>query len=75
MTLIFRELKSVEPELNFAYFFKPELFDKIIAAVHLLTGNGDEIRTPSLALKMGHGLKKFGQILVGQSIRQRDKTA
>jgi hypothetical protein len=63
------------PGLHFADFFKPELFDKVISAVHLLTGKGDEIKIPSLALKMGYGLKKCAQILVGESLRQRDTTA
>lgn len=73
MTKLFFELKKSYPNWNFTEVFKPEHFDAVISAVHSLTGKGVGIKIPSLALKLGHGLKKVARILIGQSLRTRDE--
>ena len=75
MTKLFLELKESNNNLTFLEIFKPENFDSVIFAVHSLTGRGTGIKSPSLALKFGHGLKKVARILIGQSLRRRDEVA
>jgi len=54
------------------FCFRGTYFDVVIDAVHMLTGKGDDIKTPSHALKMGHSLKKFCHILIGEALRKND---
>lgn len=67
-----REKNDLDQHQQLAKFLTPECFDEIITAVHDLTGKGNNIKTPSLALKIGHGLKKCSRILLGESLRKRD---
>ncbi len=61
--------------MTFLEIFIPENFDSVIFAVHSLTGRGTGIKSPSLALKFGHGLKKVARILIGQSLCRRNEVA
>jgi len=72
MAVLHKQLKETHPDAEFSMFFKPEHFDNVISSVHCLTGKGKNITTPSRALKIGQGLKKCCQILLGQSLRERD---
>lgn len=58
----------------------PEHFDDVLDAVKKLCNSEDgqtmrgceKYELPSLALKLGHSLKKLAQIKVGQALRKRD---
>ncbi|MBM3937987.1 MAG: hypothetical protein FJ333_04940 [Sphingomonadales bacterium] len=75
MAKLFLQLNQKYQDSDFASFFKPEFFDDIISAVHEITGKGKALKNPSLALKMGHGLKKCSAIVIGQSLRKRDEVS
>jgi hypothetical protein len=57
---------------------KPERYDDVIAAVKVVCQIGEsqyrhpEFKTPSLALKLGHHLKKCANILRGEALRSRN---
>ena len=58
-------------------FMKPEHFDLIIASVKSLcsfdqSGKTSTVGIPSLALKLGHSLRKCTAILMGKALRQKD---
>ena len=75
MARLFHHLQESHPDFDFAEFFKPEHFDEVVSAVHALTGKGKSLKTPSLALKFGHGLNKCASIVIGQSLRKRDQAS
>lgn len=55
---------------------KPNNFYKVIEAVKDVAGYDEEkhsYRTPSLALKLGHSLKKIGDILLCRAIAAEDE--
>ena len=57
---------------------KPEKFDELVEAVKKMCSfkeedGGTKVGTPSLALKLGHSLKKWVYILWGQTVRSKDK--
>jgi hypothetical protein len=66
-------LQKLDPNSTLEDFLCPQKFDDIISAVHSVTGKGEEVITPSLALKMGHGLKKCAAIKIGQCLRKGDQ--
>lgn len=57
-------------------FLKPENFDLVIMAVKSLCEfepqKPDEVKTPSLALKIGHALTRCLKILKGKALREKD---
>jgi hypothetical protein len=70
MAVLHKEMRGTYPDTEFVKFFKPKHFNEVISSVHCLTGTDKNITTPSRAL--GQGLKKCYQILLGQSLRERD---
>ena len=66
------------PNAQLFDFIKPSKFDVVIEAVKKLcnfeTKDGQQdVRTPSLALKIGHLLKKCVNVVRGQALREKDK--
>ena len=54
---------------------KPEMFRKVVAAIRVVAGfdsTTNQYKTPSLAIKLGHSLRKCASILKGQGIKKRD---
>jgi len=73
MARLYLYFKENNPEVtDFAECFKCNHFDDMVEAVHSRTGKGEEIKTPSVALKIGHSLKKCCHILIGESLRKND---
>lgn len=60
-------------------FIKPEKFNCMIESVKAVSkfnqdpNSEDEVKIPSLALKLGHSLKKCVNVIRGQALRQKDK--
>jgi hypothetical protein len=73
MVRLMMPLQKLNPNSTLEDFLCPEKFDDIIGAVHSVTGKGEKIITPSLAVKMGHGLKKCAAIKIGQCLRRGDQ--
>ena len=74
------QLKKTDdnPNAQLFDFIKPSKFDVVIEAVKKLcnfeTKDGQQdVRTPSLALKIGHLLKKCVNVVRGQALREKDK--
>ena len=66
------------PKSNLEGYLKPEKFDELVEAVKMMCSfkeedGGTKVGTPSLALKLGHSLKKCVYILWGQAVRSKDK--
>ena len=76
--LYLREKSSTgSSAMGLEHFMKPEHFDLIIASVTLLcsfdqSGKTSGVGVPSLALKLGHSLRKCAAILNGKALRQKD---
>ena len=69
--------KSSNESSNLEHFMKPEHFDLIIASVKSVcsfdqSGKTSAIGIPSLALKLGHSIRKCAAILTGKALRQKD---
>ena len=63
---------------NFSTLSNPCKFDVVIEAVKKLCNfetkdDQQDVRTPSLALKIGHSLKKCVIMVRGQALRKKDK--
>ena len=63
---------------NFSTLSNPCKFDVVIEAVKKLCNfetkdDQQDVRTPSLALKIGHLLKKCVNVVRGQALREKDK--
>lgn len=59
-------------------FFIPANFPHVIEAVHTVTGLDEETstyKTPSLALKLGHNLKKMANVVECEAMMSGDKNA
>lgn len=70
---LFLVIKDIVPDVaQFSDCFRGIYFDVVIDAVHFRTGKGDDIKTPSQALKIGHSLKKCCNILIGEALRKND---
>ena len=57
-------------------FVSPQLFEDILVATRCVCGfqtTSTSYKTPSLALKLGHSLKKYAYILKGQAIASGDE--
>ena len=67
------------PRCSLEEYLKPERFDHVVAAVKSLCSFEDKsgknrVGTPSLALKLGHSLKKCVYIIWGKAVlRRKDK--
>lgn len=73
MARLFRKVQESTPEIQqFSDCFRGKYFDDVIDGVHYRTGKGDDIKTPSQALKIGHSLKKCCHILIGDALRKND---
>lgn len=78
LLLVLNKLNS--PCKFFFDYLCPEHFDDVLDAVKKLCNSEDgqtmrgceKYELPSLALKLGHSLKKLAQIKVGQALRKRD---
>ncbi|XP_054865957.1 uncharacterized protein LOC118470098 isoform X2 [Amphiprion ocellaris] len=73
LLLTLRKEKSI---FSFEDATKPKNFYKVIAAVRTIAGYDEEkncYRTPSLALKLGHSLKKIGDIILCRAIAAEDE--
>ena len=63
------------------YFIAPERFDDVIKAVRAMCSYSQEedqdhiasFKKPSLALKIGHALKKCAMLMRGMALRKKDK--
>lgn len=69
-------LKKTKSIFSFEDATKPKNFYKVIEAVKTLAGYDEEkncYRTPSLALKLGHSLKKIGDIILCRAISAEDE--
>jgi hypothetical protein len=75
MGKLYAELKSglQDQDVPFSSFFTGASFDRVIEAVHTITGSGDKVTGPSLALKLGHGLKKCASIIIGRGLRENNE--
>ena len=66
-------LRQLNPGgLWLADFLKPDQFSIVLKAVRKLCGlneDNNEFKTPSLALKLGHAIRKCAIIITGQSIK------
>ena len=63
------------PEACMKDFINPTQFRNVVAAVKRVSGYNDnthEYATPSLALKLGHTLKKFAMIVLGKGAENGD---
>jgi len=70
---LYLKIKESVPDVaQFSDCFKGIYFDDVIDAVHYRTGKGDDIKTPSQALKIGHSLKKCCHILIGDALRKNN---
>ena len=59
-------------------FIKPRKLDTVVQAVKTLCNfqdkdGGKEVKIPSLALKLGHSLKKCVNVVRGQALREKSK--
>lgn len=73
LLLILRKKYSI---FSFEDGLKPNNFYKVIQAVREVSGYDEEnncYHTPSLALKLGHSLKKIGDILLCRAISSEDE--
>lgn len=69
-------LKKTKSIFSFEDATKPKNFYKVIAAVKTVAGYDEKkncYRTPSLALKLGHSLKKIGDIILCRAIAAEDE--
>lgn len=66
------ELKISIPGQKLTEFLKPQFFDLITRSVLKVSKSGEQGETPSLALKLGHSLKKCAQILKSQYLMKED---
>ena len=68
---------SADKNAGFADLIQPSKFKNIIQAIRNIAGfdeNSNTYKTPSLALKLGHTLKKAAGILLGQAIMEEKDT-
>ncbi|XP_068694511.1 uncharacterized protein [Montipora foliosa] len=68
---------SVNADANLSDFIKPQEFDVVVSAVKALSkfqfdDGVHQVATPSLALKIGHSLKKCVNVLRGHALRRKD---
>ena len=77
---LLKQLRETDRNLDaeLSDFIKPEKFDTVVQAVKTLCSFHDndgcqEVKIPSLALKLGHSLKKCLNIIRGQALRQKGK--
>lgn len=84
LLLILKESHNGSEELEFYDFIHPKYFDDIVKCVKKLCEADDEEKSergcplygkPSLALKLGHSLKKLAEVKRAQAIRNDDVTA
>ncbi|XP_054637986.1 uncharacterized protein LOC129185220 isoform X2 [Dunckerocampus dactyliophorus] len=69
-------LRKTNSIFSFEDATKPKNFYKVIEAVRTVAGYDEEktcYRTPSLALKLGHSLKKIGDIILCRAIAAEDE--
>ena len=73
------ELRKTEhnPQAHLLSFIVPTMFDQVVEAVKTLCAfevkNGkQDVGTPSLALKIGYGLKKCVNVVIGKALRDED---
>ena len=67
------------PNARLMDFIRPDKFDVVIEAVKEMckfqvNSGKQDVGTPSLALKVGHSLKKCVQIVRGRALRDKDKS-
>ncbi|XP_068712639.1 uncharacterized protein [Montipora foliosa] len=68
---------SFNADANLSDFIKPQEFDVVVSAVKALSkfqfdDGVHQVATPSLALKIGHSLKKCVNVLRGHALRRKD---
>lgn len=68
-------LKKENSIFSFEDAVRPQNFYKVVTAVKKIAGYDEENchRTPSLALKLGHSLKKIGNIILCRAIALEDE--
>ena len=74
------QLRRMEknPRAQLSNFIVPNMFDKVVIAVKALCDfavrdGKQNVGTPSLALKIGYGLKKCVNVVVGRALRNEDE--
>lgn len=74
------QLRRMEknPHAQLSNFIVPNMFDKVVIAVKALCDfavrdGKQNVGTPSLALKIGYGLKKCVNVVVGRALRNKDE--
>ena len=77
---LLRQLRETDKnhDAQLSDFIKPETFDTVVQAVKTLCNfqdkdGGQEVKIPSLALKLGHSLKKCVNVVRGQALREKSK--
>ncbi|EFN69123.1 hypothetical protein EAG_14682, partial [Camponotus floridanus] len=70
-------LKEINPEItDFASLYNPKFYDSAIRAVNIVAGLNETTyiyRTPTVASTLGICIKKIGQILESEYIKEHDK--
>ena len=69
----------VNADANLSDFIKPQEFDVVVSAVKALSkfhfdDSVHHVAMPSLALKIGHSLKKCVDVLPGHALRRKDNS-
>ena len=74
------QLRRMEknPHAQLFNFIVPNMFDKVVIAVKALCDfavrdSKQNVGTPSLALKIGYGLKKYINVVVGRALLNKDE--
>lgn len=70
------QMRSIRPSINcLSETIDPKVFDDVVRAVKKIAGmdeSSGKYKTPSLALKVGHSLKKCSRILMAEALKNGD---
>ncbi|XP_071495960.1 uncharacterized protein [Diadema antillarum] len=70
------QMRSIRPGINcLSETIDPQVFDDVVRAVNNIAGldeSSGKYKTPSLALKVGHSLKKCARILMADALKKMD---
>ena len=76
---LLQTLRGKNEAANFEDFIDTSRFDELVAAVKDLCGFKEESRldidVPSLALKLGHSIKQYAQVLKSSALRRKGEAA
>eukprot|EP00057_Strongylocentrotus_purpuratus_P022884 XP_011677358.1 PREDICTED: uncharacterized protein LOC105444594 isoform X2 [Strongylocentrotus purpuratus] len=70
------QMRSIRPSINcLSDTIDPKVFDDVVRAVNKIAGldeSSGKYKTPSLALKVGHSLKKCSRFLMAEALKNGD---